>query len=208
MNESRSALLLVGVGGQGVLTAAQILGNAARAAGFPARVGQLHGMSQRGGSIECTVLFGPGHSTFIGDGEADAVIAFEPLEGLRTAHRMHEKTRVLLNTDPIVPFELVRTGRAYPSLERIVGALSGQARQIHTVSGGELVAQTGSDRTLNIVLLGAAAALGFFPFDQGALEAAVVERCAQRFGEFNVRALALGRSAVSEPRAGGQEGQA
>lgn len=206
MSGSSLALLLVGVGGQGVLTAAQILGNAARAAGRPARVGQLHGMSQRGGSIECTVLFGPGHSTFVGDGEADLVLAFEPLEGLRAAHRMHARTRVLLNTDPIVPFELVRTGRAYPSLQEISNALGGEEREIYPVSGSELVRRTGADRTLNAVLLGAAAGLGFFPFDDAALEGAVLERCGERFGDFNLRALALGRAAASEWRACGQEG--
>ncbi len=192
MSAELCKLLVVGVGGQGVLTASQIVGNAAHAAGLPVRVGQLHGMSQRGGSIECTVLFGPGHSTFIGDGEADLVLAFEPMEGLRALRRMHPTTRVLLNVDPIVPFEMIRAGREYPAAAEVISNIDSVCGEVISLSGAELVRKSGADRTLNAVLLGAAQALGFFPFDQAQLEAAVISRCGARFAASNLQAMALG----------------
>lgn len=208
MSSTRVSLLLVGVGGQGVLTTAQILGNAAHAAGLPVRVGQLHGMSQRGGSIECTVLFGPGHSTFLGAGEADLVLAFEPLEGLRAVPRMHAGTRVLLNVDAIVPFELIRSGRAYPPLSDVVADISAVCSEVYTVIGSELVRESGADRTLNAVLLGAAAALGFLPFADAVLEEALVLRCGQAFAKSNLRALDLGRNTGRSLQAPLKEGHA
>ena len=78
-------VLCCGVGGQGVLSAARWLGDAAMLDDHEVRVGQLHGMSQRGGSVQATVLIGPGHSSVIGPGEADVLVALEPLELGRTA---------------------------------------------------------------------------------------------------------------------------
>ncbi|MFH1130352.1 MAG: 2-oxoacid:acceptor oxidoreductase family protein, partial [Pseudomonadota bacterium] len=86
--EPRIKVLIVGVGGQGVLTAAKMLGDAALHAGFGVTVGQLHGMSQRGGSVEAGVLIGEGESSFIEEGAADIVLGFEPLEVLRALPKM------------------------------------------------------------------------------------------------------------------------
>ena len=83
------AVLVVGVGGQGTLTAARVLGEAAMAEGLPVRLGQLHGMSQRGGSVESTVLIGPGRSAFLPRRGADVILGLEPLELLREIGRAH-----------------------------------------------------------------------------------------------------------------------
>jgi len=71
-------LVLVGVGGQGCITAGRVVGEAAAAEGLDARVGELHGLSQRGGSVQCTVAIGPGHTSRVDAGEADVVVASSP----------------------------------------------------------------------------------------------------------------------------------
>jgi len=192
----KSATLLVGVGGQGVLTAAQILGAAVQAAGLPAVVGQLHGMSQRGGSIECTVKVGPGESSVIGDGEADVVLAFEPLEALRALPRMSARTRVLVSQATIVPFELIRTGETYPPVPLIVEQLRAVAGEVTVLDAAAVVGRTGADRTLNVVMLGAAAGLGMLPVGAERVLAAVLERTAPKFRDANRTAFELGRKAV------------
>lgn len=192
----RHRLLLCGVGGQGVLTAAQVLGAAAQAAGLHVVVGQLHGMSQRGGSIECTVKVGPGESSVIGDGEADVVLAFEPLEALRALPRMGRQTRVLVSLGTIVPFELVRTGGTYPPVEDILGQLRAVAGEVAPLDAVAIVGKTGADRTLNVVMLGAAAGLGMLPTSEEQVLAAVLERTAPGFREANRAAFELGRQAV------------
>jgi indolepyruvate ferredoxin oxidoreductase beta subunit len=188
--------LLVGVGGQGVLTAARVLGTAAHAAGLPVVVGQLHGMSQRGGSIECTVKLGSDESTVIGPGEADVVVAFEPLEALRAVPLMRADTRVLTSLTAIVPFELARTGVAYPPIEAILDDLRAAAAEVVPIDGASIVGASGADRTLNAVLLGALAALGWLPIDAGRVLEAVIGRTATTFRDANRRAFELGRGAV------------
>ncbi len=201
----RHRTLLVGVGGQGVLTAAQVLGAAAHVAGLPVVVGQLHGMSQRGGSIECTVKVGPDESNVIGEGEADTVLAFEPLEALRALGRMHHGTRVLVSVGTIVPFELVRAGGDYPEVASILAAIGAVARQVVPLDGARIVGRTGADRTLNAVLLGAAVGLGMLPLGEAPVLGAILARTAPTFREANRRAFLLGRDAVA-PQGGREEG--
>ena len=197
---TRTRVLLVGVGGQGVLTAAQVLGAAAHAAELPVVVGQLHGMSQRGGTIECAVLIGPGESSFIGPGQADVVLAFEPLEALRALPRMHPRTTVVLNTGRIVPFELVRVDKHYPSQNKVLEALAGAAGAVYVLDGPKLVAEAGADRTLNSAMLGAAAELAELPIEPATLLGAIEHRSGPRFLEANRKAFALGRDVVATHR--------
>ena len=177
---SRFSALLVGVGGQGVLTVAQILGAAAHAAGLPVVVGQLHGMSQRGGTVQCTVLIGDHESSFL-SGDPDVVMAFEALEALRALDRVGPETRVLVNLSRIVPFELVRDGKEYPAADSILAELRGAAAEVHAIDGSALVRGIGEPRSLNVLLLGAAAGLALFPIPERALLDAALARCAPAF---------------------------
>jgi len=188
--------LLVGVGGQGVLTAAQLLGAAAHAAGHRVVVGELHGMSQRGGSIECAVKVDAEESPMIGNAEADVVLAFEPLEALRALPRMRPNARVLINTAAIVPFELTRTGHAYPSVDAMLAQLRAEAAEVVAIDGIRIVGQSGAARTLNAVMLGAASALGWLPADEESVLAALTVRTARQFQDANRRAFGLGRDAM------------
>jgi indolepyruvate ferredoxin oxidoreductase, beta subunit len=201
MKRRRFELLFVGVGGQGVITLAQIAGSAAHAAGLPVVVGQLHGMSQRGGSVTCSVCFGPGESSFLTDGTADAIVACEPLEALRAADQLDpERTQVVTNTATISAFELTQ-GCPYPPLDEILSELGSRARSVRAFDARALAIQAGALRSLNVVMLGAASALGLLPVPQAALEAAIRERCSAGFFSTNRAAFALGQSAAAEVHA-------
>ncbi|RLB92708.1 MAG: pyruvate ferredoxin oxidoreductase, partial [Deltaproteobacteria bacterium] len=97
-------LIIVAVGGQGNLLAAKVLGEAALSAGIPVHMSEIHGMAQRGGVVESALVFGEARSTIISDGEADAVVGFEPLETLRALNRCNRKTTVITNLAPLAPF--------------------------------------------------------------------------------------------------------
>jgi indolepyruvate ferredoxin oxidoreductase beta subunit len=198
VSEARLAVLIVGVGGQGVLTAGRILGDAAHATGLPVVEGQLHGMSQRGGSVECSVLIGPGESSFLR--VADVVVGFEPLEALRAIPKIGPRTRILLNTGRVVPNELTRAGRPYPPLDSILSDLRAVAGGLHLVDGHAVVERVGVARTLNVVLLGALAGLDVLPFGQAALWQAVAGRCRPEFLQANRDAFDLGRAGIDARR--------
>jgi len=194
--ERRVRLLVVGVGGQGALTAARFVGEAALGAGLEVMVSQLHGMSQRGGSVECAVLFGAGESAFVGNGEADVVLGLEPLEALRALPRMSPRSKVVLSRGTIVPFPLAQRGESYPPLEGILEQLRAVCPDVVDIDAPALAQEAGAPRTLNVVMVGALAALDALPVSAEALEQSVLRGSPSRYREANQRAFALGVAAA------------
>jgi len=188
----RFKLLLVGVGGQGVLTAARILGEASLLAGTDVMVGQLHGMSQRGGSVECSVLIGHGYSSFIGNGQSDVVLGVEPLEVLRALPKMSEKTKVIVNLGRIVPFSMVSQGMVYPDMNSITKKIKDKVPSVYEIDGLNLIKEIGVPRSLNILMLGVLAGLDVLPFSKDILKKAIEKRSPMRFLEPNHKAFELG----------------
>jgi len=200
MSEKRVSMLLVGVGGQGLLTAAQILGDAAHTAGQDAVVGQLHGMSQRGGSVECSVLFGPGKSSYLS--RADVVVGFEPLETLRALRRMDSETKVIINPGEFVLPNLVRERIPYPPMDKVLDDISAVVKEVVVVDGPGVLKEVGEVRTLNVFLLGALMGLKWLPFDDSVLWAAVARRCSKRYLDANRMAFDIGRTSVGDRATG------
>lgn len=192
----RTQVLLVGVGGQGVLTTAQVLGAAAHAQELPTVVGQLHGMSQRGGSVQCTVIFGDGaESSMLCGREADLVVAFEPIEALRALPQMGPATRVVTSRTSMVPFEVVYRNEAPPDVDAMVAQLRDVAGDVRAIDTRALVGAVGETRTLNVLMLGAAFGLGLLPLREDVLLEAVRMRCGAKYFEANKRAFELGKRA-------------
>lgn len=207
--EHRLQILLVGVGGQGVLTASKVLGEAAHLAGLHAMVGQLHGMSQRGGSVECSVLIGPGESSFI-IGPVDAVVAFEPLEALRALPHMARTTRVLMNQGTIAPPSSGVPGMEVPGPKAVAAQLRDVSENVTEVDGPLLLEELSERRTLNMIMLGALAGTEILPFDTALLWEAISRTLSPGFRDQNRKAFDMGerwtRSPVgsdAERRAGG-----
>jgi indolepyruvate ferredoxin oxidoreductase beta subunit len=190
-------LLIVGVGGQGVLTVARILGDAAVRAGLEVVVGQLHGMAQRGGSVEASVLIGSGiHSSFVE--LADVVLGFEPLEVLRALPRIGPASRVLVNRGRVVPFPLSMAGEPYPDVDGIVARVREVTPHVVEIDGPGLLEELGEPRSLNLLMLGALAGLeGLLPLDEPTLRAALERRGGVARREANLRAYEMGRGAAA-----------
>jgi len=193
----RQKVLLAGVGGQGVITLSRLLGDAAVRAGLEVRVGQLHGMSQRGGSVQASVLFGPGQSSFIPGGGADVLVALEPLEALRARPKLSPRTRALVSRGRVIPFTLAQRGEPYPDVDGLLAALRAVSPELTVIDGPELLARAAAPRSLNVLMLGALAGLELLPLDAAALLAAVERRSTGGRLEENRRAFALGREGVS-----------
>jgi len=194
----RFRLLVVGVGGQGVLTLARVVGEAAMDCGVNAVMGQLHGMSQRGGSVQSTLLLGAGQTSFVGAGQADVILGLEPLEVLRALPAMRSATRVVTSTGRLVPQVLTQDGRDYPGVDSMLDQVRQRAGEVIEFDGPALAKAAGAARTLNIVMLGALAGLGALPEVMGdeSLLTAFQRRCPPRFLESNRRAFALGKEVV------------
>ena len=195
--KERFKILVVGVGGQGVLSAARFLGEAALEKKLQVNVGQLHGMSQRGGSVEASVIIGPGHSSHIGNFEADIVLGLEPLEILRALPMIREDTQVVANTGQIVPFSLAIQGAPYPPVKETLRKVREVTKHLVEVDGPALVKRVGVPRTLNVCMLGALAGLKLLPFDNELLWKAIAKKCPERFIDANRQAFELGIKSVT-----------
>ncbi len=166
-------VVVAGVGGQGVLRLAHALGAAAAAAGLGVRVGQIYGLSQRGGSVEATVRIGDMRTAFIPPASADVVVGLEPLEAQRVVPKMSPRATVLVNRTPIVPTSLTLAGGDYPDLDGIVEAIAAVARRVYVLDATAAAAAAGDRRLTNTVMLGALAGLEASPIPTDALLGAV-----------------------------------
>ncbi len=146
-------VLFVGVGGQGTLLASRILGHVLLEMGHDVKLSEVHGMSQRGGSVTTYVRFGDKvHSPLIEDGEGDVVVAFEQLEGLRALPSLKIGGRMIVNTQRIDPLPVVTGDAAYP--EGIVARLTAAGADVQPLDALSLALQAGSAKAVNVVLLG------------------------------------------------------
>lgn len=154
--ETGGSVLIAGVGGQGTLLASKVIGNVAIARGFDVKVSEVHGMSQRGGSVVTYVKFATGsvHSPIIGYGRADVLMAFEQLEAYRNISYVKNGGAVLMNTQRINPMPVISGAAAYP--EDIAGkieSLLGVARLFRMDALGAAL-DAGSAKAVNMVLTG------------------------------------------------------
>ncbi len=150
MNKS---VLIVGVGGQGTLLASRILGAYAMIKGYDVKLSEVHGMSQRGGSVVTHVRFGEKiYSPIIPIGDADYILAFEELEGLRFIDYLNEDGLIFVNTQRIPPMPVITGSAVYPeNIEEKIG----NKRASVFIDALALAEQAGSQRAVNTVLVGA-----------------------------------------------------
>jgi len=145
-------LLIVGVGGQGTLLASRILGTVALKMNFDVKVSEVHGMSQRGGSVETYVKFGKKiYSPLVGKGEADLIIAFEKLEALRWVDYLTEDGKMIINEQEIDPMPVIIGKVKYP--ENITSTLK-ETHHVYSLDALKIASQCGTTKAVNIVLLG------------------------------------------------------
>ncbi len=181
--------MIVGVGGQGSLLASKLMGNLLVGEGFDVKVSEVHGMSQRGGSVVTYVRFGEKvYSPIITDGEADLIISFEKLEAARYARYLKKDGRIVVNTQQIDPMPVIIGAAQYP--DNVLEELAQKGLTIEALDALSLAEQAGSAKAVNIVLLGRVARNMEIPYHRwiSAIETTV----APKFVEMNKKAFDLG----------------
>lgn len=145
-------IMIVGVGGQGTLLASRILGNAVISEGYDVKVSEVHGMSQRGGSVVTYVKYGGKvFSPIIDRGEADMILAFEKLEAARALPYLKEGGTVILNDREIAPMPVITGAAEYP--DGLVADIAAKAKVI-AIDALSLSLEAGSAKAVNVVLIG------------------------------------------------------
>jgi indolepyruvate ferredoxin oxidoreductase, beta subunit len=189
-------LVLVGVGGQGNILAARLVGEACVAVGIPAVVSEIHGMAQRGGIVETDVVIGDATSPIVSEGEADVLIGFEPSETLRSLNKCNENTVVITNVKPLPPFTVAIGQGTYPDIDEALALIKARVRSLIILNGDELAEKAGNLLSVNMVMLGALVGSGVIPLGEGALKETIAKSTKQAFLESNLKAFDLGIAAA------------
>lgn len=146
-------ILIIGVGGQGILFASEILSEVILKAGYDVKKSEVHGMAQRGGSVSSHVRFGEKvYSPLIQEGKADILLAFEPAEALRWIHFVKKEGFVLVNENQLIPPIASIKGYAYPN--QPVKKLTSQFGSVNSVNADILAEKLGNVKIANMILLG------------------------------------------------------
>lgn len=199
MKTDQLNIVLSGVGGQGILLAAEVLGTAAVKEGLNVRVSEIHGMAQRGGAVVSTVRIGEKvQAPTVLEGQADVLVGFEPIETVRSLRFASERTLVLMSDERIFPSELAANKMNYPDMNGIVERIHRFTGKIITVGTERLAREAGSKLTQNIVLIGALAAAEKLPVKNESLVEAIRELVPAKHMDMNVKAFKLGYEYVKK----------
>ena len=193
----RCSFVLVGVGGQGILLASNIVAEVGLAAGYDVKKSEVHGMSQRGGSVASHVRWDRRQvfSPLVGHGEADVLLAFERMEALRFADFVRSGGTVVVNDMEIVPITVSAGDAVYPATAEVERAFAAVGARLIVVPGERLATEAGNVKAANVVLLGAISTL--LPIDEELWWRCLAERIPNKFLELNHAAFAAGRAAVT-----------
>jgi indolepyruvate ferredoxin oxidoreductase beta subunit len=185
-------VFFAGVGGQGIITGASIIARAAVDDGINAVMSEVHGMAQRGGSVVCELRLGNVRSPLIPQGEADLLIAFEPVEAVRNLPRVNRKSVVVTEVRPIVPVSVSLGGLVYPAVDDLVAFMREQVAAVHAVGASAAAEEIGLPQAANMVLLGAAMGTGLIPVRREALIATIRRTVPEKTLERNLQAFETG----------------
>ncbi len=181
-------IMIVGVGGQGTLLASRILGNAVISQGYDVKLSEVHGMSQRGGSVVTYVKYGDKvHSPIIGEGEADLILAFEMLEAYRAMPYLKKGGTLIANTQEIAPMPVITGAAEYPS--SIAEKLSSKVNTVFVDALG-YAKEAGNSKAVNVVLIGVVAKSTDIPYETW-IET-IKNTVPEKFLDVNLRAFELG----------------
>ncbi|MCE5333860.1 MAG: indolepyruvate oxidoreductase subunit beta [Desulfobacteraceae bacterium] len=185
-------IFFTGVGGQGTLLATRLVGEAALEENIPVLMSEIHGMAQRGGVVESSVVLGEASSPTISDGEANIVIAFEPVEAARALPKCNPKTILITGTTPVLPFT-VTTGQAtYPAPGALYETIALHVARLIRVDADALAAEANAKRSANVVMIGVLAGTGLLPVSQESWKGALARILPSKLVEANLRAFDAG----------------
>lgn len=190
--ETSGNILFCGVGGQGILLASELTTSALLSTGMDVKKSEVHGMAQRGGSVEAHLRYGKKvYSPLIEAGTADLLVALEIMEALRYLPFLHKNSKVIVNTQKILP-PAVATGKmTYP--ENIIEELTGRGLTVIPVDGFEIAKKAGNVKAANVALVGALSTL--LPIPEETFIEIIKQRVPARFLDVNLTVFQEGRKA-------------
>ena len=184
--------MIVGVGGQGSLLASKLLGRLLLTKGYDVKVSEVHGMSQRGGSVVTYVRFGDEvFSPVIDEGEADFIVSFELLEAARWTKYLKNDGRIITNTQKMKPMPVVTGMAEYPA--ELVEKMKAGGFTVDAIDALALAEEAGSSKAVNLVLMGRLSK--YFDFTEEEWMSAIESSVPPKFLEMNKKAFALGANA-------------
>lgn len=191
MENKVTNIMIVGVGGQGALLASKTLGQVLLDAGYDVKVSEVHGMSQRGGSVVTYVRYGKKvYSPIIDKGQADYIVSFELLEAARYTEYLKEGGRIVVNTQQIEPMPVITGAAKYP--ENLVEKMTEAGFKVDAMDCLSFAKEAGSTKSVNIVLMGRLSK--YMDFQEEAWLKAIEKLVKPQFLEMNKKAFSLGRA--------------
>jgi len=185
-------VMIVGVGGQGSLLASKLLGHLLMEQGYDVKVSEVHGMSQRGGSVVTYVRYGNKVcSPVIDKGEADFIVSFEVLEAARWLSYLKPDGQIVTSTQQIDPMPVITGAAQYP--EDLVNKMLAAGAKVDALDCLTLAEQAGSSKAVNLVLMGRLSK--YFDFSEQAWQKSIEACVPAKFLELNKKAFALGKNA-------------
>jgi len=199
MKMKKMDILITGVGGQGVVLASDIIGEAALAAGFDVKKTDTLGMAQRGGSVVSHVRLAERvWSPLIKEGEVDLLLAFEKLEAARWSHYLKKNAVAIINSYEQPPLSVSLGQEKYLTDDEIVAALKRRTDKIYLIDGNKKAQELGNVRTVNIFMLGCFAAFATLEID--VWKNTISARLPERLREINLKAFEMGRKEIEGVR--------
>jgi indolepyruvate ferredoxin oxidoreductase beta subunit len=190
-NNKTVNVLIVGVGGQGVLLASQILSEVALNAGYDVKKSEVHGMSQRGGVVTSHIRFGPKvYSPLIPNGKADVILAFECAEALRWVHELKTDGYMVVNDYKLIPPIAVDTKYVYP--DDAIKQLEDKIKNLKVIDAARISESLGNPRLANTILLGALSRTQ--DFDLQLWKDVITKRVPKHTVDLNIKAFDEGRN--------------
>jgi len=196
MNTTR--LIIVAVGGQGNLLSSRVIGEAALLSNIDVRMSEIHGMAQRGGVVESSIVFGDAQSTVISDGEADVLLGFEPSETLRALNKCNLNTVVITNLAKLPSFTVTTGKSVYPDLDVLQELIRKKTAKLIAFDAASMAIKAGNVLSVNMVLLGALIQTHTIPLSPENVKEAIMKRTRKVFVDSNLKAFDLGFSAAQE----------
>lgn len=194
MIHSTKNILIVGVGGQGVILASNILTEMALMRGFDVKKNEAHGQSQRSGSVPSHIRYGKKvYSPIILPGEADIILAFEELEALRWAHYLKLGGKIIVNKQRIYPPSVTSGMDKYP--EDVISILRKEKMDVMEIDGMDLASRIGNPLVVSTLLLGVVS--NFLEFPEKIWTSAIAQLVPEKHRELNLRAFQEGRKLVT-----------
>jgi indolepyruvate ferredoxin oxidoreductase, beta subunit len=189
-------IVLCGVGGQGTILASKVIAQTAVRSGQNCRVGETHGMSQRGGSVISHVRIGDRiYGALTPDAQGDLMIAFEPVESLRYMNYLKKDAYIILNNQPIIPTSVNAGLASYPAYQDILKELQVISKNIEDVEATKIAESIGGVLFLNMVVLGTAAKVPGFPYTELEIKKSIEELVKPKFIDINLKAFEAGIAA-------------